>query len=106
MSSTTSMTPAQIAALPTTNAGDAITIALTSLLGPWGALAGLAFKFGSPFVAQLITNAQNAADPTPDEWAKLDALIAVPGEVLIPERAPATPAPAAAVPGPVLVPPK
>jgi hypothetical protein len=86
-----------------------LSVALVSLLGPWGALAALAYKFGSPFVSQLIANSKSAADPTVDEWAKLDAQIDTPGEVLIPPRAAAsvTAVPTgAAIPGPMLVPPK
>lgn len=67
-------------------AQDALSVALVSLLGPWGALAALAYKFGSPFVAKLIANAHASADPTAAEWATLDAEIDTPGEVLIPQR--------------------
>lgn len=77
----------------TTTATDALSVALVSILGPWGALAALAYKFGSPFVTALIENAHKGADPTPDEWAKLDVQIDTPGEVLIPQRP--TPAPKA-----------
>ena len=84
-------------------ATDALSVALVSLLGPWGALAALAYKFGSPFVGQLIANSKLSADPTVDEWKTLDALIDTPGEVLIPPRTVPT---GAAVPGPMLVPPK
>jgi hypothetical protein len=94
----------QPAAAPiSSTATDALSVALVSLLGPWGALAAIAYKFGSPFVGQLIANSKLAADPTVAEWTKLDALIDVPGEVLIPPRAVPT---GAAVPGPMLVPPK
>lgn len=72
---------------PTTSAStDVLSVALVSLLGPWGALAALAFKFGSPFVAKLIANAHANADPTVAEWTALDAEIDTPGEVLIPQR--------------------
>jgi hypothetical protein len=72
---------------PTTAASsDVLAVALTTAFGPWGALAALAFKFGSPFVAKLIANAHANADPTVAEWAALDAEIDTPGEVLIPQR--------------------
>ena len=72
---------------PTTAAtADVLAVALTTAFGAWGALAALAFKFGSPFVAKMIANAHANADPTADEWAKLDAEIDTPGEVLIPKR--------------------
>lgn len=74
-----------VLATPTT-APDVLAVALTTAFGPWGALAALAFKFGSPFVARVIANAHANADPTPEEWAKLDAEIDTPGEVLIPQR--------------------
>ena len=63
-----------------------IDAALVSLLGPWGALAALALKFGSPWVGHLISNAQKGVDPTGDEWKALDAKIEIPGVVLIPPR--------------------
>lgn len=64
----------------------AIGTALTTALGPWGALAALAYEFGVPFVEGLIANAANAADPTPANWAAQAALIMTPGTTLIPER--------------------
>ena len=73
---------------------DVISTALISILGPWGALAALAYKFGAPFVSTLISNAQLGADPTVDEWAALSATINISGASLIPERA--APAPVAA----------
>ena len=100
--------PAPAAPISST-ATDALSVALVSLLGPWGALAALAYKFGSPWVAQIIANSKLAADPTVAEWTALDALIDVPGEVLIPPRAVASVVAVptgAAVPGPMLVPPK
>lgn len=79
-----------MSANPPTSAAtsDVLAVALTSAFGPWGALAALAFKFGSPFVAKLIENAHKSADPTAEEWKALDALIDTPGEVLIPQRQP------------------
>ena len=74
---------------PATTAADPASVigtALVSLLGPWGALAALAYKFGEPFVASLIANASAGTDPTADEWAKLTASINVPGTTLIPAR--------------------
>jgi carbohydrate-selective porin OprB len=81
---------------PAPTATDAIGAAL-AYLGPWGALAALAYKFGSPFVSQIIANAETGTDPTVAEWAKLDAQIDVPGATLIPQRP-------IAVPGSVLIP--
>ena len=86
-----------------TTATDALSVALVSLLGPWGALAALAYKFGSPFVAKLIANAHANADPTVDEWTALDKEIDTPGEVLIPPRPPVPTTPTA---GASLIPPR
>ena len=47
-------------------------------LGPWGALAALAFQFGEPFVAGIIQNAHDKTDPTPENWAALSAKIQIP----------------------------
>jgi hypothetical protein len=69
---------------------DAISGALVSILGPWGALAALALKFGEPWVAGLIANAHTGVDPTPDEWNKLSNKIEITGESLIPQRPPLT----------------
>jgi hypothetical protein len=66
---------------------DPLSAALILLLGPWGALAALAYRFGSPWVAKIIENSKLAADPSVEEWYALDALIDTPGEVLIPKRA-------------------
>jgi hypothetical protein len=89
--------PTTAAPVTTTPAApvDVISTALISILGPWGALAALAYKFGAPFVSTLISNAQLGADPTADEWAALSATINTPGTTLIPERA--APVPVAAV---------
>lgn len=77
-----------MSATPPTTAttADVLAVALTTAFGPWGALAALAYKFGSPFVMKLIQNSKLDADPTAEEWAKLDAEIDTPGEVLIPQR--------------------
>jgi len=64
---------------------DAIAGALATL-GPWGAIAGLAWKLGAPFVGKIIENAANKTPVTPEEWAKLEELIETPGESLIPKR--------------------
>jgi len=88
-------TAAAPAATTTATATDAVGIALTSLLGPWGALAALALKFGAPFVEGLLNNAKLGADPTVAEWNALSAKIEISGESLIPER-PAVPAAAPA----------
>lgn len=71
---------------PKPDAGDVVGVALVTVLGPWGALAALAYKLGAPFVAKLIENSKKNADPTADEWAALVQLIETPGEVLIPKR--------------------
>lgn len=71
---------------PVTTTTDALSTALVEILGPWGALAALAYKFTVPFVTALVANAHLGADPTPAEWAKLIAQIDTPGEVLIPQR--------------------
>jgi hypothetical protein len=91
MPTTTPVATGATAAAPV----DVISTALISILGPWGALAALAYKFGAPFVSTLISNAQLGADPTADEWAALSATINTPGTTLIPERA--APVPVAAV---------
>ena len=77
---------ASVSDTPSAAVPDALAVALVGAFGVWGGLAALAFKFGSPFVAKLIANSHAAADPTPEEWAKLDAEIDVPGEMLIPQR--------------------
>lgn len=66
-------------------ADDAIATALASL-GPWGAIAALAYKLGAPFVAKILANSANKTPVTPEEWAKLAALIETPGETLVPAR--------------------
>lgn len=71
---------------PKPDAGDVVGVALVTVLGPWGALAAVAYKFGAPFVAKLIANSKANADPTPEEWAGIVSLIETPGEVLIPKR--------------------
>jgi hypothetical protein len=93
------MSPTATVAAPVTTTPaapvDVISTALIGLLGPWGALAALAYRFGAPFVATLISNSQLGADPTVDEWNALSNTINTPGTTLIPERA--APAPVAAV---------
>lgn len=71
---------------PAPPVADLLATALTSLLGPWGAVAALAYKFGVPFVTKLFANAATATDPTPAEWADLTSTISIPGETLIPQR--------------------
>jgi hypothetical protein len=77
-----------MSALPPTTppATDLLATALVGLLGPWGAVAALAYKFGVPFVTTLFANAAKETDPTPAEWADLAASISIPGETLIPQR--------------------
>lgn len=72
--------------LPKPDAGDVVGTALVAVLGPWGALAAVAYKFGAPFVEKLIANSKANADPTAEEWAALTTLISTPGEVYIPKR--------------------
>lgn len=57
-----------------------------SFLGPWGAVAALALRFGVPFVTKLFQNGAKGTDPTPAEWDELVNVISIPGEVLIPQR--------------------
>lgn len=57
-----------------------------AFLGPWGAVAALALKFGVPFVTKLFANGAKGTDPTPQEWDELAGVISIPGEVLIPKR--------------------
>jgi hypothetical protein len=75
-----------MSANPPAPAADGLSVALVSLFGPWGALAALAYKFGFPVVAGIIKNAAEGKDPTPANWAELEAKIETPGEVLIPKR--------------------
>jgi hypothetical protein len=72
-------------------ATDLLATALVGLLGPWGAVAALAYKFGVPFVTTLFQNAATGTDPTPAEWASLTASISIPGETLVPKRPVVTP---------------
>ncbi len=66
-------------------ADDAIVAAL-STLGPWGAIAGLAVKFGLPFVTKIIQNAENNTPVSAAEWQKTADLAHIPGETLVPQR--------------------
>jgi hypothetical protein len=78
-----------MSALPpaaTPPATDLLATALVGLLGPWGAVAALAYKLGVPFVTTLFANAAKGTDPTPAEWADLATSISIPWEVLIPKR--------------------
>jgi len=74
------------AAPPASPVADAFSGALVTIFGPWGAVAALAYRFGSPWVAKLIKNAAEGKDPTAQEWADLEKLIETPGETLIPKR--------------------
>lgn len=52
----------------------------------WITIATLIARYGIPFVEKLMSNAQNKAPVTPQEWQALTVLIQTPGEVLIPKR--------------------
>lgn len=64
---------------------DAVAGGLASL-GPWGLIAGVALKFGAPFVTKLLENAQNKKPVTLETWGELAERIETPGEVLVPKR--------------------
>lgn len=67
------------------DATDAVAGGLASL-GPWGLIAGVALKFGVPFVTGLLVNAKDKAPVTLETWGALAAKIETPGEVLVPKR--------------------
>ena len=52
----------------------------------WMVIAELIARYGVPFVEKLLANAQNKTPVTLAEWDALKVKIAIPGEVLIPER--------------------
>lgn len=52
----------------------------------WALVIRLIVEVGWPAARTLIGNAQRGGAVTPEEWAALEAKIAVPGDVLIPQR--------------------
>lgn len=55
-------------------------------LGPWGLIAGVALKFGVPFVTGLLVNAQDKKPVNLETWGELAERIETPGEGLVPKR--------------------